>query len=348
MSSESTIRRLVHKALEAELAGTDAGVFADERARSFFAQLKSLVNSCFHALHDAVTRAYSDPVEQHRRLRKGLTFIASEKNEAMSRDELNKALAEFPNITEDYHRAMVRFAQCVLVKLSSSTKIECPSFETFLFRLYRRVAASVEVTSGRYFLMSYLEQDIFLKDMVRLNMTSCMSVRDSSATATGGGARASSYAASHIMPSDSVSNVSARVRNAASARRMRERVERERSTFNNALSAATEHDRESTESSTSSSSSSSEHSSVVQPLTKTRLHKHRERTRHHEKHVPEPPPKKEEERVVEIMTGSQAPIPLPAATARRFQSISSGRSSRGRSAATASDMLQASEESSSS
>lgn len=341
--SESSIRRMVQKVLEAELGGADGGLFSDERARSFFAQLKTLVNSCFHALHDAVVSAYPDGPERQRRLRKGLAFIASEKNEAMSRDELQKALAEFPSITDDYHRAMVRFAQCVLLKLSPTTKIECPSFETFLFRLYRRIATSVEVNSGRFFTMSYLEQDIFLKDMVRLNMSACMSVRNTTT---------SRPAVSDILPSDSVSNVSARDKNAESARRLRERT-KDRSTFQNALSAATH--QSSSESSSPSSTSDDESSVGSQPLTKTRLNRHRS---HHNAPVPPvmapraelprriPEDDENEERVVEIMTGNQGPFaPMPRRPPPgRSRLVSQSRAS---SQVAASDLLCASDDESS-
>ncbi len=225
----SEIRRLVHAAYEEEAAvHNSAGLYADERIRSFFAEVKSLVTECFQSLYDTVVRQYSDPVERQRRLAKGLAFIASDENELHSRDEVARALQEFPNISHEYQRAMVRFAQCMISKKQANMKIECPPFDTFLFRLYKRVATSPEVKSGRYFQMSYLEQEIFLKDILRITMSSCMTVKPTSESL---GYRGS------VLPSDSVSNITPNL-----TRAMPSKPRHERSVLNNALSVATEED----------------------------------------------------------------------------------------------------------
>lgn len=225
----SEIRRLVHAAYEEEAAvHNSSGLYADERIRSFFAEVKSLVTECFQSLYDTVVRQYPDPVERQRRLAKGLAFIASDENELHSRDEVARALQEFPNISQEYQRAMVRFAQCMIAKKQPSMKIECPPFDTFLFRLYKRVATSPEVRSGRYFQMSYLEQEIFLKDILRITMSSCMTVK--------AGTESLGYRGS-VLPSDSVSNITPNL-----TRTMPSKPRHERSVLNNALSVATEED----------------------------------------------------------------------------------------------------------
>jgi hypothetical protein len=225
----SEIRRLVHAAYEEEAAvHNSAGLYADERIRSFFAEVKSLVTECFQSLYDTVVRQYADPVERQRRLAKGLAFIASDENEMHSRDEVARALQEFPNISQEYQRAMVRFAQCMISKKQPNMKIECPPFDTFLFRLYKRVATSPEVKSGRYFQMSYLEQEIFLKDILRITMSSCMTIRSNTESL---GYRGS------VLPSDSVSNITPNL-----TRTMPSKPRHERSVLNNALSVATEED----------------------------------------------------------------------------------------------------------
>ncbi len=247
----SEIRRLVHAAYEEEAAvHNSAGLYADERIRSFFAEVKSLVTECFQSLYDTVVRQYPDPVERQRRLAKGLAFIASDENELHSRDEVARALQEFPNISQEYQRAMVRFAQCMISKKQPNMKIECPPFDTFLFRLYKRVATSPEVKSGRYFQMSYLEQEIFLKDILRITMSSCMTVKSTSESL---GYRGS------VLPSDSVSNITPNL-----TRTMPSKPRHERSVLNNALSVATEEDE-------------------GQTLSEMSLREHKERLREREK-----------------------------------------------------------------
>lgn len=230
--SESTIRRMVRTAYEQE--ATDAGLFADERIRNFFAMVKSLANDCFQSLYDTVMREYAHytPEERTQRFERGLTFIANENNYKLATDEVTRATQEFPTIQHEYERAMVKFAQVMVSQKDPTLKIEVPSFTTFLMRFYSRLAAHRLVKSMRYFTMTYFEQDIFLKDMLRINMNACLNMRtvprDDDAGArsqmrgggTGSGssilhaalqssrAHTSSTTSSQVLPSDSVSNIS--------------------------------------------------------------------------------------------------------------------------------------------
>lgn len=172
----SEIRRVVHSAIEKETALQDGGnLYADERVRSFFAQIKTLVNDCFTSLYDTVRTRFSDSSEQQQKFLKGLAFIASDTNQQLSIDEAPRALRDFPSLPQQYHYAMAKYAQCISPG-SSSTQLQCPPFESFLFDVYKRIATSSEMRSGRYFQMSYLEQEIFLKDILRLTMADRIAV----------------------------------------------------------------------------------------------------------------------------------------------------------------------------
>lgn len=231
--SESTIRRMVRSAYEQE--ATDAGLFSDERIRNFFAMVKSLANDCFQSLYDTVMREYAHytPEERTQRFERGLAFIANENNYKLSTDEVARATQEFPTIQHEYERAMVKFAQIMVSHKDPSLKIEVPSFATFLMRFYNRIASHRIVKSMRYFTMAYFEQDIFLKDMLRINMNACLNMRvvqrredeggrprSRVGQGSGGGSSilhaalqstrepTSSTNSSQVLPSDSVSNIS--------------------------------------------------------------------------------------------------------------------------------------------
>ena len=230
----SEIRRVVHSALEKETATQDAGgLYADERVRSFFAQIKSLVNDCFTSLYDTVKSRYSEPAEQQQKFLKGLAFIASETNEQLSTDEAPRALRDFPSLPQLYHRAMLRYAQCIAPHMAGG-EVQCPPFDTFLFDVYKRVATSSEMRSGRYFHMSYLEQEIFLKDILRLTMAERVVVDDPAPlqnTVSQSASRASSRSSSSnsvarpktlvpVTPYDSVSNITTESKRLSAAHAM--------------------------------------------------------------------------------------------------------------------------------
>jgi hypothetical protein len=229
--SESTIRRLVRCAYEEEAA--EAGLFADERIRSFFAVIKTLVHDCFYSLFDTVMKQY-EPEERAARLARGLEYISQDQSGGVCMEESHRALREFPTIQQEYERAMVRFAQFMVPQKDPGMKIEVPVFSTFLMKLYTRVASSPDVRSGRFFSMSYFEKDIFLKDVMRVTMNSCIVLRPTAAPVQAAsstnskafsGSSSSSVAAgalaaaanasvataaaseSHVLPSDSVSNI---------------------------------------------------------------------------------------------------------------------------------------------
>lgn len=150
-------------------------LFNDERIRIFYAEIKSLLNDCFHSLYDTVLKTYTDPAEQQKRYLKGLLFVAYEMNTSANSSEIYRVTHTYPLIAKNYQRAMSRFAQYVIPqRYLHAGDIKCPSLESFLYQLYRRVALSSELKSMRYFHMNYTEQEIFLKDILRIAMNSCL------------------------------------------------------------------------------------------------------------------------------------------------------------------------------
>lgn len=242
--SESVIRRIVNDAFEETTLHCDTNLYNDEGFRSFFAEIKHLLNECFHSLYDTVQREYRDPVERKLRFSRGLAFISSTDNERLSKDEISRAKKAYPDISIQYYRAMVRFAQCIQPGRESSTKIQVPSFESFLFNLYRRVATSIEICSARYFTtMSYLEQEIFLKDIMRITMSASLYQRkvdqeNTPATTTTSAITDTSCKQRSILPSDSVSNIIPQTSNNNRRRgRAHTTTETSSSVLNGALSA---------------------------------------------------------------------------------------------------------------
>lgn len=154
-------------------------LYQDERVCLFFAEVKVLVNECFQSLYDIVRAEFSDPREQRERYLRGLAFAMNGMHEHHNYSEISRATTSFPRIRQNYAKAMSRFVQFVVPREHLKTKIECPSFEGFLFELYRRVATSSEVRTMRYFTMTYSEQEVFLKDVLRIAMSACITLADS-------------------------------------------------------------------------------------------------------------------------------------------------------------------------
>lgn len=178
----------------------------DERIRLLFAHIKSMVNDCFHSLYEVVCTQFVEPREQRERFAKGLQFVCDEMRQNHNYSEITRAVTSFPSIDKNYKKAMHRFIEHTLgpnaLQRQHVARIECRTFEAFLFELYRRVAASVEMRTCRYFTMTYSEQEVFLKDVLRMTMSACVTVIDNA----NANANASANAPT-LRPDDSVSNI---------------------------------------------------------------------------------------------------------------------------------------------
>lgn len=191
----------------------------DERIRLLFAHVKTMVNDCFHSLYEAVCAQFPEPHEQRARFAKGLQFVCDDMRQNHASSEITRAVTSFPSIESNYKKAMNRFIQQSMgpgtTQRQHVARIECRTFDSFLFELYRRIAASVEMRTCRFFAMTYSEQEVFLKDMLRITMSACVTVIDdatgssstSSRAASTGGRQHKQNNNNTLRPDDSVSNV---------------------------------------------------------------------------------------------------------------------------------------------
>lgn len=187
------VQALVQQYYRQESASRDDGIFADERVRNFFAQIKTLVQDVFSSLYTQVQNNFVT-AEQHSRFIAGLGYFHRIDPVQGSADELQRAQQRFPGIAQEYQVAMVAYGQAVYGDRVGQMSLHVPKLDSFLYQLYTRIADSPEMRNLDYFRMSYVDRDLFIKDMLRLTMREGMTV-----TNTGG-------STGHILPSDSVSN----------------------------------------------------------------------------------------------------------------------------------------------
>lgn len=193
--TESHIGRVVHAAFQNETSLYSDSVFNDQRFRGFFAQIKDIVNEVFQSLYDTVHNEYSDLSERKMKFAKGLDFI---KNEIITVEELSRIKENHPSIELEYQRSFIRYAQSVS---EANQKVKIPTFDKFLTDLYKRVANSLEFKSGRYFTrLTYLEQELALKDILRITMSANIRFEQERAVVP-----------DRVLPSDSASNITSRV-----------------------------------------------------------------------------------------------------------------------------------------
>ena len=195
------MQHVVHQLVQQETMGLEVGLFADENARNFYIELKVLLTECLESLYALVKREYAPKFHQFRFMR-GLEIFNSDNIQAVTITETARALSMFPTINQDYQSAMIRYTHLLYGTMVGTLSLSILSFKIFLIRLYQRVSQTQEISSLRYFTMSYLEQDIFLKDVVRMVMKDCMTTHIQNNSNNNNG-----ISTQHIKPSDSVSNI---------------------------------------------------------------------------------------------------------------------------------------------
>ena len=215
------IQHVVHKLVREETSKLEVGLFADENVRNLYIKLKTLATDCVESLYTLVKHDYAPRLHQAR-FTLGLDIFNNNNNiEEVTANELARATAMFPTINQEYQAAMIRYTHQLYGTMVGTLSLHILPFSTFLIRLYQWLSQTQEIRSLRYFTMSYIEQDLFFKDAVRLVMKNCMSVTPrvtktqahSNTTGTGGNQTLNQYdmlTQRHITPLDSVSNISAR------------------------------------------------------------------------------------------------------------------------------------------
>lgn len=212
-SNSSKVRDLVRSVVnEVQLV---PGEFADEAMRTFFAEIKGLVNGAFNALYEEVQVAGADTKWREEAMMRGLQFMNDPQNETRIIDSVVESEDACRSLTKQYFRAMYAFAQETLSKKHDLLRVNFVPFGTFIARLYRKLAGVAEMKT-RYFdgSMSYTEKDTLLRDVLRQVMHASIVLPGSAATSIA--PPVPSFAAP-ITPNDSVSNISRRTGGAASA-----------------------------------------------------------------------------------------------------------------------------------
>ena len=222
-------------------------LFEDERLRVFYAEVKTLINDCFNSLYETVMSEHTNAREQKVKFLKGLSFVSSEMSKDTNYSEIVRVTYAFPRIKTNYQRAMSRFAEHIIPReVLHQGQIRCPLFDGFLFDLYRRVAMSSEMRSMRYFSMTYAEQEVFIKDVLRITMSSCLDhIVDPTVAASKDGDdevtlknTTRNTTSSVVRPSDSVSNINNNNNNSTSSLRDKKH-RREKSILSEAITRAT-------------------------------------------------------------------------------------------------------------
>lgn len=164
---------VVEVVVEAALV-TPGDCFKDERMRVFFARIKMDVNNRLTSLYRAATTDVADPVEQQRIFMDALMVISDDMKKREILESHERAAVADVRLYEDASKSWLNHAvQCYVSYLfpSKSHHRRCSISilsSSVLKTLYETLAASSEVQSFRYFEMSYKEQEMFLKDVVRV------------------------------------------------------------------------------------------------------------------------------------------------------------------------------------
>lgn len=224
--SRADVERMVSDAVRSRTGASSSTMSTDDRVRTFVSELKTLVAKCFGDLNSMVKEKFSGAGEQLERFGRGLSVIENW-DAGVRAEETQRALARFPYIADEYKYTVITFVRS-LVQNDESQKVRIPPFDMFLFYYFREVARSPVMRQGAFFVMSYLEQDAFLRDTLHVVLRDCAQLLKTKSIAGGGGDGSSScvstasvhpawraalappHAAQStrvIQPADSVSNI---------------------------------------------------------------------------------------------------------------------------------------------
>jgi hypothetical protein len=209
-SSTSGIRDLVRSVVNegdsnAPIGG--GGAFGDESMRTFFAEIKGLVNAAFHALYEEVQQVENKDSRWKRgAMERGLAFMNDRRNENAIIDSVVESEDACRSLTRQYFSAMHAFVRETVSKKRDILHVNFVPFGTFIARLYRKLSSVPEMKDKYFTTMSYTEKDMLLRDVLRQVMQTSV-VWPSGQTASGSIAPPPSFS-TPIRPSDSVSNIS--------------------------------------------------------------------------------------------------------------------------------------------
>lgn len=212
-STTSGIRGLVRSVVASNGASAGAGVggssdFGDETMRTFFAEIKGLVNSAFYALYEEVQGVPNkDEVWRASAMRRGLAFMNDRRNEGTIIDSVVESETACRSMTHQYFAAMHAFVRETVTQKHDLMRINFVPFGTFIARLYRKLAGVPEMREKYFTTMTYTEKDTLLRDVLRQVMCASVVWPSKSADASASASANKSFSLP-IRPSDSVSNIS--------------------------------------------------------------------------------------------------------------------------------------------
>jgi len=181
---------------------SEAGAFGDESLRTFFAEIKGLVNAAFHALYEEVQRvANKDTRRQKSAMERGLAFMNDRRNESAIIDSVVESEEACRSLTQQYFSAMHAFVRETVPKARDILHVNFVPFGTFIARLYRKLSRVPEMREAYFTTMSYTEKDVLLRDVLR-------QVMQTSVVWPAGPPSARPSFSTPIKPSDSVSKIS--------------------------------------------------------------------------------------------------------------------------------------------
>ena len=162
MSSSNGIRELVRSVVnEPGQKGATAitipdGGFSDETMRTFFAEIKGLVNAAFHALFEEVKQVPDkDAAWRESAMARGLAFMNDRSNENAIIDSVVESEDACRSLTRLYFTAMHAYVRDTVSKKRDMLRVNFVPFGTFIARLYRKLAGVPEMKDKYFTTMSY-------------------------------------------------------------------------------------------------------------------------------------------------------------------------------------------------
>ena len=179
--------------------------------RVFFANVKGLVNSSFHALYDEVQTAGARHSRNWTRgaMKKGLNFMTNTANANVIIDTVVESEQACRSLTQLYFNAMHVFLRANAAKNRDILRANFAPFSTFITKLYQTVAALPEMRDAYFTTMSYAEKETMLADVMRQVMYMCVVWPENatpSRTSRMMMTSPSPSPSSVVLPADSVSN----------------------------------------------------------------------------------------------------------------------------------------------
>ena len=196
--AQSKIRSLVNSVVHAPACGTSDGEFVDESIRSFYKEMKQLVDTGFRALYDEVHSVPNkDATWRAEAMARGLAYLGNPQNEQAIVESIAEVEETGRSLARQYFLAMPVFVREVNPSILRRDIMHTNyiSVGSFIARLYRKIAVLPVIQNNQYFTtMSPAERDCTVREVVRQVMYSAI-------------VWPNTHLSTPIQPSDSISNI---------------------------------------------------------------------------------------------------------------------------------------------